>query len=142
MKKLLKHMKLIHLIFLILGGAVIISALPFKTQYNTIYVNVDATGIENASSEMTNAINQDQKLLYDYYNLIGDNFDNHKTLVYDFQNSLNVVNSLILWFGIVLVVAALVLFLFQNHKRKIYYGTNVLMSVGMWIIAKKVANSL
>ena len=119
MKKLLKHMKLIHLIFLILGGAVIISALPFKTQYNTIYVNVDATGIENASSDMTNAINQDQKLLYDYYNLIGDNFDNHKTLVYDFQNSLNVVNSLILWFGIVLVIAALVLFLFQNHKRKI-----------------------
>lgn len=129
MKKLLKHMKLIHLIFLILGGAVIISALPFKTQYNTVYVNVDATGIENASREMTNAINQDQTLLYDYYDMIGDNFNNHKTVVYDFQNSLNVVNNLILWFGIVLVIAALVLFLFQNHKRKIYYGTNVLMSV-------------
>lgn len=122
-------MKLIHLIFLILGGAVIISALPFKTQYNTVYVNVDATGIENASREMTNAINQDQTLLYDYYDMIGDSFNNHKTVVYDFQNSLNVVNNLILWFGIVLVVAGLVLFLFQNHKRKIYYGTNVLMSV-------------
>ena len=44
MKKLLKHMKLIHLIFLILGGVVIISALPFKTQYNTVYVNVEPKG--------------------------------------------------------------------------------------------------
>lgn len=129
MKKLLKHMKLIHLIFLILGGAVVLSALPFKTQYNTVYVNVDANGISSASREMTNAINQDQTLLYDYYELIGDNFDTHKEVVYNFQQSLNTVNTVILIFGMVIVVAALVLFLFQNHKRKIYYGTNVLMSV-------------
>ena len=129
MKKLLKHMKLIHLIFLILGGAVVLSALPFKTQYNTIYVNVDSNGIENASREMTNAINQDQTLLYDYYELIGDNFDNHKEVVYNFQQNLNTVNNVILAFGMVIIVAALVLFLFQNHKRKIYYGTNVVMSV-------------
>ena len=129
MKKLLKHMKLIHLIFLILGGAVVLSALPFKTQYNTIYVNVDSNGIENASREMTNAINQDQTLLYDYYELIGDNFDNHKEVVYNFQQNLNTVNNIILAFGMVIIVAALVLFLFQNHKRKIYYGTNVVMSV-------------
>jgi beta-lactamase regulating signal transducer with metallopeptidase domain len=129
MKKLLKHMKLIHLIFLILGGAVVLSALPFKTQYNTIYVKVDSNGIENASREMTNAINQDQTLLYDYYELIGDNFDNHKEVVYNFQQNLNTVNNVILAFGMVIIVAALVLFLFQNHKRKIYYGTNVVMSV-------------
>lgn len=129
MKKLLKHMRLIHLIFLILGGAIILSALPFKTQYNTVYVNVDATGIEHATKEMTNAINQDQTLLYDYYEMIGDNFDNHKQVVYDFQQSLNAVNYYILCFGILIVIAALVLFLFQNHKRKIYYASNVVMSV-------------
>ena len=113
-------MKLIHLIFLILGGAVIISALPFKTQYNTVYVNVDATGIENASREMTNAINQE---------IIGDDFNNHKEVVYNFQNTLNNVNTTILIFGIVIVAAALILFLFQNHKRRIYYASNVIMSV-------------
>lgn len=130
MKKLLKHMKLIHLIFLILGGVVIISALPFKTQYNTVYVNVDAGGIQDASGEMTNAINQDQTLLFDYYEkIIGDDFNNHKEVVYNFQNTLNNVNTTILIFGIVIVAAALILFLFQNHKRRIYYASNVIMSV-------------
>lgn len=129
MKKLLKHMKLIHIIFLILGGAVILAALPFKTEYNTVYVNVDSTGIENATREMTNAINQDQSLLYDYYEMIGDDFANHKAVVYDFQTSLNSVNNILLGFGILIVVAVLLLFLFQNHKRRIYYTSNVVMSV-------------
>ena len=88
-------MRLIHLIFLILGGAVLISALPFKTEYNMIYVNVDSTGIENADAGMTNARDQDQTLLFEYYEKIGEDFNNYKVTVYNFEEKLNKVNYMI-----------------------------------------------
>lgn len=129
MKKLLKHMRLIHLIFLILGGAVLISALPFKTEYNMIYVNVDSTGIENADAGMTNARDQDQTLLFEYYEKIGEDFNNYKVTVYNFEEKLNKVNYMILYFGIVIVAGVALLWIFQNPVRKIYYGSNVAVSL-------------
>ena len=129
MKKLLKHMRLIHLIFLILGGAVLLSAFPFKTEYNMIYVNVDATGIENADAGMTNARDQDQTLLFEYYETIGEDFNNYKVDVYKFEEKLNTVNYMILCFGILVLAGVALLFLFQNANRKIYYGSNVAISL-------------
>ena len=122
-------MRLIHLIFLILGGAVFISAFPFKTEYNMIYVNVDSTGIENADAGMTNARDQDQTLLFEYYEEIGEDFNDYKVKVYNFEEKLNDVNNLILYFGIVILVGVAILFIFQNSNRKIYYASNVASSV-------------
>ena len=134
MKKLLKHMKLLHLVFLILGGALLISALPFKTQYNMVYINVDSNGIAVADGSMTNARGQNQEDLFKYYEDKGVDFNNvnadeGKYTVYNFEQSLNSVNNLIMYFGIVVIACVALLYLFQNSNRKIYYGTNVFISV-------------
>lgn len=132
MKKLLKHMHLFHLIFLILSGVILVSALPFKTQYNTVavYGVLDSEGNKIVSEEMTNAIGQDQKLLYEYYrDILGDNFTKHANDVVKFENALNILNNVLFAFGILMVVSVLLLFFFQNHKRRIYYASNVVISL-------------
>ena len=131
MKKLLKHMRILHLIFLILGGALLISALPFKTQYNMVYINVDSTGIDNADKSTTNARGQNQEALFEYY---GEDFNNKdaeesKYTVYNFEQNLNSANNLILYFGIVVLACVLLLYLFQNSNRKIFYKGNVFISL-------------
>lgn len=134
MKKLLKHMRILHLVFLILGGALLISALPFKTQYNMVYINVDSNGIEVADGAMTNARGQNQEDLFKYYEEKGVDFNNKdaeesKYTVYNFEQNLNSTNNLIMYFGIVVILAVALLYLFQNSNRKIYYKTNVFISV-------------
>lgn len=134
MKKLLKHMKILHLIFLILGGALLISALPFKTQYNMVYINVDSTGIENADGSKTNARGQNQEDLFKYYEDKGVDFNSkdsaeNKYIVHDFEQNLNSANNLILYFGIVVIACVFLLYLFQNSNRKILYKGNVFISV-------------
>lgn len=132
MKKLLKHMRILHFIFLILGGALLISALPFKTQYNMVYINVDSTGIDGADGLKTNARGQNQEDLFEYYE--DKDFNNKdaaesKYTVYNFEQNLNSTNNLILYFGIVVIVCVLLLFLFQNSNRKIFYKGNVFISL-------------
>ena len=134
MKKLLKHMKILHLIFLILGGALLISALPFKTQYNMVYINVDSTGIEGADGSKTNARGQNQEDLFEYYEEKGVDFNNKdaaesKYTVYNFEQNLNSANNLILYFGIVVIACVFLLYLFQNSNRRILYKGNVFISL-------------
>lgn len=134
MKKLLKHMKILHLVFLILGGVLLISALPFKTQYNMVYINVDSNGIEVADGSMTNARGQNQEDLFKYYEDKGVDFNNKdaeesKYTVYNFEQNLNSTNNMILYFGLVVILCVALLYLFQNSNRKIYYKMNVFISV-------------
>ena len=134
MKKLLKHMRILHLIFLILGGTLLISALPFKTQYNMVYINVDSNGIEQADGSKTNARGQNQEDLFEYYEKNGGDFTNKDAdesmyTVYNFERNLNSANNLILYFGIVVIACVFLLYLFQNSNRKIFYKGNVFISL-------------
>ena len=138
MKKLLKYIGILHFIFLILGGALVVSSLPFKTQYNMVNINVDNTGIEKADGSMTSAAGQNQEDLFTYMedNWIG-NFNplreqqgvESKYTVYHFAQHLNETNTMILVYGSIVIICVLLLFFFQNANRKIYYKTNVFMSV-------------
>ena len=142
MKKLLNKMKIFHLILLILSGVLIISALPFKTQYNNIYVNVNNT-IETATMDDVNVAldNANQEYLFKLFlNYTGTgfvdndgnefvrNFDEYKVQVYEFQNSLNSLNTMILWLGIISLVGTALLYLFSNNSRRIYYKSNIIVS--------------
>jgi hypothetical protein len=141
MGKLINKMKLFHLILLILSGVLIISALPFKTQYANIIVNVSTT-IDKATADDTNpTLGHNQKNLFDFFTYYdkddfqdnnGVKFENdfnvYKEKVYNFENDLNSLNTLILWFGIVTIVGVALLYLFSNNSRRIYYKSNIIMS--------------
>jgi len=142
MGKLINKMKLFHLILLILSGVLIISALPFKTQYAHIYVNVSTT-IEAATADDSNpTLGHNQSNLFDFFevydkddfvdndgNKFENDFNKYKVQVYDFENSLNSLNTMILWFGIVTLVGVALLYLFSNNSRRIYYKSNLIVSV-------------
>lgn len=143
MGKLINKMKLFHLILLILSGVLIISALPFKTQYTHIYVNVSTT-IEAATADDNNPTlgGNGQKNLFEFFdvydkddfvdndgNKFENNFDAYKVKVYNFENSLNSLNTMILWFGIVTLIGVAFLYLFSNNSRRIYYKSNLIISV-------------
>ena len=143
MKKLISKMKLFHLILLSLAGLLILSALPFKTQYSFIYVNVNsALGIEQAGASDTNpSLKQDQKNLYNFFEVEGLNgfvdndgkefahdFNQYKVNVYNFEQDLNNLNDLILIFGIVTFIGVAILYIFGNNNRRIYYKSNLIAS--------------
>ncbi len=141
MKKLIDKMKVFHLIMLCIAGAIIISALPFKTQYSNIYVNV-ATSIEEATGDTQNAsIGTDQAPLFNIFErttasgFVDNNgtefkhdFNQYKVQVYEFQQNLNTVNDLILWYGIVALIGVAFLYIFSNNNRNVYYKSNILVS--------------
>lgn len=142
MGKLLSKMKIFHLILLILSGVLIISALPFKTQYSNIYVNVSTT-IEDAKKDDPNtSLKTDQQELFEFFEIYnkddfvdnnGNKFTNdfnvYKKQVYDFENDLNALNTMILWFGIVSLIGVALLYLFSNNSRRIYYKSNLYVSM-------------
>ena len=141
MKKLIGKMKVFHLIMLCIAGAIIISALPFKTQYSNIYVNV-ATSIEDATGDTQNAsIGTDQAPLFNLFErttasgFVDNNgvefkhdFNEYKVQVYNFQKDLNTVNDLILWYGILALIGVAFLYIFSNNTRNVYYIGNVVVS--------------
>ena len=139
MKKLLKYIGILHFIFLILGGALVVSSLPFKTQYNMVNINVDKDGIEKADGSMTSAAGQNQEDLFSYMEENWNGTFNpardpkgaveSKYTVYSFAQHLNETNTMILVYGSIVIICVLLLFFFQNANRKIYYKTNVFMSV-------------
>ena len=141
MKKLISKMKVFHLIMLCIAGAIIISALPFKTQYSNIYVNV-ATSIEESVGDTQNgSIKTNQAQLFNLFErttasgFVDNNgtefkhdFNQYKVQVYQFQNDLNTVNDLILWYGILALIGVAFLYIFSNNTRKVYYKSNVIVS--------------
>lgn len=141
MKKLISKMKVFHLIMLCIAGAIIISALPFKTQYSNIYVNV-ATTIEEADGDTPNSsIKTKQTQLFNLFErttasgFVDNNgtefkhdFNQYKVQVYEFQNNLNTVNDLILWYGILALIGVAFLYIFSNNTRKVYYKSNIIAS--------------
>lgn len=142
MGKLLSKMKIFHLILLILSGVLIISALPFKTQYSDIYVNVSTTIEDAKATDPNNSLNDDQQYLFDFFeiynkddfvdnngNKFTNDFNEYKKQVYDFENSLNALNTMILWFGIVSLIGVALLYLFSNNSRRIYYKSNLYVSI-------------
>jgi hypothetical protein len=126
---------------LCIAGAIIISALPFKTQYSNIYVNV-ATSIEDATGDTQNAsIGTDQAPLFNLFErttasgFVDNNgvefkhdFNEYKVQVYNFQKDLNTVNDLILWYGILALIGVAFLYIFSNNTRNVYYIGNVVVS--------------
>ena len=147
MKKLISKMKVFHLIMLCIAGVIIISALPFKTQYSNIYVNV-ATTIEEASGDTQNAsISSDQAQLFNLFErttasgFVDNNgaefkhdFNQYKVQVYEFQKDLNSVNDWILWYGIFALIGVAFLYIFSNNSRKVYYKSNVIASACFTIL--------
>ena len=67
MKKLISKLKVFHLIMLCIAGAIIISALPFKTQYSNIYVNVTTTIEEAVGDDQNSSLGQDQNFLFELF---------------------------------------------------------------------------
>ncbi|MBR3617382.1 MAG: hypothetical protein IKN46_01765 [Acholeplasmatales bacterium] len=141
MKKLIEKMKVFHLVMLCIAGIIIISALPFKTQYGNIYVNV-ATTIEEATGDTQNSsISTDQAQLFNLFErttasgFVDNNgaefkhdFNQYKVQVYEFQKNLNTVNDLILWYGIIALIGVAFLYIFSNNSRKVYYKSNIIVS--------------
>ena len=127
---------------LCIAGAIIISALPFKTQYSNIYINVTTTIEEASGSDQNKALGNDQSYLFDLFEDVqasgfvdneGKIFEKdfnkyYKVQVYEFQNNLNDLNNLILWYGIIALIGVAFLYIFANNSRKIYYKSNVLVS--------------
>lgn len=140
-KKLIEKMKVFHLVMLCIAGIIIISALPFKTQYGNIYVNV-ATTIEEATGDTQNSsISTDQAQLFNLFErttasgFVDNNgaefkhdFNQYKVQVYEFQKNLNTVNDLILWYGIIALIGVAFLYIFSNNSRKVYYKSNIIVS--------------
>lgn len=140
-KKLIEKMKVFHLVMLCIAGIIIISALPFKTQYGNIYVNV-ATTIEEATGDTQNSsISTDQAQLFNLFErttasgFVDNNgaefkhdFNQYKVQVYEFQKDLNTVNDLILWYGIIALIGVAFLYVFSNNSRKVYYKSNIIVS--------------
>ena len=142
MKKLISKMKVFHLIMLCIAGAIIISALPFKTQYSYVYINVTTTLDEVSGSDKNSALGNNQQYLWDLFDqnkaegfvdnngvtFKNDFGANYMRQVYDFQNELNDLNNLILWYGILSLIGVAFLYIFANNSRKVYYKSNLIAS--------------
>lgn len=144
MKKLISKMKVFHLIMLCIAGFITLSALPFKTQYSNIYINVTTTIEEASGTDQNSALGggADQSYLFDLFKDVkasgfvdnnGKAFEKdfnqyYKVQVYNFQNDLNDVNNLILWYGILALIGVAFLYIFANNARNVYYKSNVLAS--------------
>jgi len=144
-KKLISKMKVFHLIMLCIAGAIILSALPFKTDYSNIYVNIESTPdvskVEDATGEDTNGVGEKQKLLFELFEVntspkfvdndgvqFKNSFDEYKVQVFEFEQNLNSLNTMILWYGILTLIGVAVLYIFSNQNRKIYYKSNLIVS--------------
>lgn len=141
MKKLISKLKVFHLIMLCIAGAIILSALPFKTQYSNIYVNVTTTIEEAVGDDQNSSLGQDQNFLFELFennkadgfvdnngNPFKNDFNEYKKQVYDFQNDLNDLNNLILIYGIIALIGVAFLYIFSNNKRHVYYVSNIVVS--------------
>lgn len=51
--------------------------------------------------------------------------------VYNFQVSMSSFNTMLLWFGIISLVAFAIMMIFSNHSRKVYYKSNLYVGVLM-----------
>jgi len=126
---------------LCIAGAIIISALPFKTQYSNIYVNVTTTIDEAGGDSRNSSTKTEQSRLFNLFEkttasgFVDNNgtefkhdFNQYKHQVYDFQLNLNTVNDLVLWYGIIALIGVAILYIFSNNSRKVYYKSNLIAS--------------
>ena len=134
MKKFLSnHSKIFFIIFLVLGFALVISAMVYATEYTNahIFYQVLNGKIDFAEDYANDTINSfSNKFLYAGFKTAGTPMTYDTALsIYNFQKALSSVNSFILITGIVMMVCAAALFLVSNHSRSVYYKSNLIVGV-------------
>ena len=131
---LTKNAKLIYFIYGVLLAAVLISALFFMTQYRYIRVNYDLKWGEVLFSETSSMNKTNQTYLYDFFynNNVGGytgDFNKYARIVFDFKNSLDAFNDLIVTFSIIGLICFAGLLICANHSRKVYYKSNLILGI-------------
>lgn len=128
MEFLIKRSKLIHILYGVLCFVLLISSVAFMTQYANIRV-LTSLSTQGELSLQTSGIN---KNFIDFYNkngLDGSTADMWK--IYNFQQSLNDFNNLILYFGIAALVLFAIMMIAGNQSRKVYYLSNLITGVAV-----------
>lgn len=128
MEFLIKRSKLIHILYGVLCFILLISAVAFMTQYSNIRVltTLSSNGVVDLQTSDIN------KFFIDFYtaNGLGDaKPDMWK--IYNFQQSLNDFNNIILYFGVAALVLFAVLMIAGNQSRKVYYLSNLVTGVAV-----------
>ncbi len=128
MEFLIKRSKLIHILYGVLCFILLISAVAFMTQYSNIRV-LTTLSSDGVVDLQTSDIN---KFFIDFYtaNGLGDaKPDMWK--IYNFQQSLNDFNNIILYFGVAALVLFAILMIAGNQSRKVYYLSNLVTGVAV-----------
>lgn len=128
MEFLIKKSKLIHIIYGVICFVLLLSAIVFMTQYVNVRVltTITTTGIVEIPQDGLN------KNFIDFYNNnnLGDPLPD-MWKIYNFQQSLNDFNNLILYFGVTALVLFAVLMVAGNQSRKVYYISNLVVGVAV-----------
>ena len=132
-KFLTKNSKLVYMLFGVLIGITIISALCYMTQYTHVHVFFikEANGGISFMPDTENPFGKSNQNLVDFFfntedtTFTKDFITDYAQIVYNFQVSMSSFNNLIIAFGIVGLVCFAVLLILGNHNRRIYYKSNL-----------------
>lgn len=140
-KFLTKNSKLVYMIFGVLMGLVIISALCYMTQYTHIHVFyvVDGNSITFLGDTEGPSGKSNQNLVDFFANTADTTFNKdflteYGQTVIDYQLSMSSFNNLIVAFGIVGLVCFALLLILGNHNRRIYYKSNLYGGIALPLI--------
>ncbi len=128
MEFLIKRSKLIHIVYGVICFILLISSVIFMTQYINVRVitTLSTSGNLDLSTEGINVYFTD---FYSLNNLGDPTADMWK--IYNFQQSLNNFNNLILYFGVAALVLFALLMIVGNQSRKVYYLSNLVVGVAV-----------
>lgn len=141
-KFLTKKTKWIYLVFGILMGIIIISALCYMTQYANIHVyyTINSKGDVAFGAGTENPFGNTNQNLVNFFRDTEDttfekNFiSNYAKQVYDYQTSMSSFNDLIVIFGIVGLVCFAGLLILGNQNRRIYYKSNLYGGIALPLV--------
>ena len=130
---LTRHSKLFYIIFGVLNGALIIGACFYATNYAHIHVfyQLNANGARSVTADTTNSIGYSNTMLYSFFSAgkatgYSSNFNDYVDTVFLFQDYLNGFNTAFVAWEFACLVCFAFLLVLDNHRRRIYYLSNLI----------------
>ncbi len=147
MKLISTKSKLIIMIFGLVAAVSLLITMVFMTQYSNVHVIYqileDGTvEIGSGTQFVTGDYKLDNQYLYRYLNSttkptspVTEDFETAKTIIYDFQMSMNSFNNFILATFVVCICMFALLLIFANHSRRVYYTSNLVVGIGAPVVS-------
>lgn len=141
--------KLFIFVYGLVSALLLIISLVFMTQYSNVHVaygmNDGQVEIKEDTTASAGAYQITNEYLSKFLNdgkmetPITEDFDEAKTIIYDFQQSINSFNTFIVVTFVVCIIMFAILLIFSNHSRRVYYIDNLVVGIAAPVFAVTVS---